>query len=869
MKRLILLVSALLLTGCATVPGEADKPGSPLQWSHLPPLPDPAGFGGAFSGVSNKALIVAGGANFPAEKNGERWGEGEKVWHDRVFVLEPGAMEWRTGFSLPRAMAYGVSVTTPFGVICAGGTDGERAYRDASLLAWVDGRIKRIPLPDLLEPRAGAAGALVGNTIYVAGGQPGPAETAACSTIWTLDLPSGKAPSEMDWIRTEWHEVESWPGPSRSQAVAAAGPDGKFYLFSGFDLRKGPDGKPRRQYLSDAYCFDPKEGWKEIASVPRRAVVSAPAISYGQSHILVFGGHDGAEDALIPELKNEWPGFARDVLAYHTITNTWVKMGEMPVGMVTTNAVAWEGRIVIPGGEIRPRVRTNEVYQAQLAGKKASFGFLNALMLALYLVSLVGMGVYFSKRERTTGDFFLAGRRIPWWAAGISIFGTQLSSISFMAIPAKVYETNWLYFMGAVCIALVQPIVVFFYLPFFRRLNITSAYEYLEKRFNVCARIFGSLSFILFQCGRMTIVLFLPALALAAVTGMNIYWCIAIMGALATFYTVLGGIEAVVWTDVLQVVVLIGGAIVALAIIGFSLDGGFAQVIRTGVADGKFHWADLRWDYTLPVLWVVVVGNLFGNMISYSADQAVIQRYLTTKDEKTAAGAIWTNAALVIPFSILWYFLGTSLYVFYKTRPEGLDPTLKTDQVFPLFIAQELPNGVVGIVIAGLFAASMSTLDSSLNSVATAIVTDFYRRFKPSAEEKTCLSLARLVTLLLGVIATGSAMWMAYNRDVIASLWDVYMAVIGLVMGSLTGLFALGIFTRRANGPGALIGAAFGAAALYVVKTYTDAHFFLFAAVGVVACFIVGYVASFLFPEEWKSVDGLTIYTLPERDKPS
>ncbi|MHC4753091.1 MAG: sodium:solute symporter family transporter [Planctomycetota bacterium] len=187
-------------------------------------------------------------------------------------------------------------------------------------------------------------------------------------------------------------------------------------------------------------------------------------------------------------------------------------------------------------------------------------GWSNWFVLGCYLVILVGVGIYFAKREKSTDDFFLAGRRIPFWAAGLSIFGTQLSAITYLAMPARAYATDWNLLPLNIGILAIAPLVVFVYIPLFRRLNITTAYEYLEKRFHVSIRIFGSLSFITFQLGRMGVVILLPALALSAVTGMNVYLCITLIGVLSTVYTALGGMEAVIWTDVLQAVVLIGVA---------------------------------------------------------------------------------------------------------------------------------------------------------------------------------------------------------------------------------------------------------------------------------------------------------------------
>ncbi len=530
-------------------------PARAVPLGDLPPLPNTRGFGGAFAGVSNDAFLVAGGTNFPEAGRGE----GEKTWHDGVFVLEPGGRQWRTGYKLPRRLAYGVSVTTDFGLICVGGSDEDRAYASVWLLEWTGGAIRTTRLPDLPEARAAAAGAPLDGAVYIAGGQTCPDGQHVTRTFWRLELPK-KTGGSVSWDGLRWEALESWPGPARARAVAVAQAGG-FYLMSGFDLAPGEVGTPRRRYLNDGYRYDPhSRAWRRVADAPR-PVAAAPAAPCGESHILVFGGHDGLEDHPIAERKKRRPGFRRDLLAYHTITDTWAPMGSVPVGLASTNAVAWQGKIVVPGGEVRPGAYSNQVYHVQPQPAQRAFGVINTVVLCLYLLALVAMGAYFSRREKSTDDFFVGGRRVPWWAAGLSIFGTQLSSIAFMAIPAKVYDTDWTYFLGVICIALIQPVIIYFYLPFFRRLNVTSAYEYLEKRFNLAVRLFGSASFILFQAGRMTIVLFLPALALSAVTGFDIRISIIAMGLLATVYTAMGGMEAVVWTDVLQVIVLIGGGL--------------------------------------------------------------------------------------------------------------------------------------------------------------------------------------------------------------------------------------------------------------------------------------------------------------------
>ena len=810
-------------------------------------MPEPLGVAGAFAGVSDGALVVAGGAHFPVSP----FEGGTKVWVDRVWSLEPHAEEWTDAGALPRPLAYGASITIDEGILLIGGSDAERHYPNVMLLRREQGEMRIAQAPSLPVPSANHAAALVDGTVYVVGGQAAPDSTEAYDTVWAAKLEDLLNPVSLP----VWLPVESYPGPGRILPVVAA-QEGALYVFSGAELLAGDDGAPTRTFLADGYRFVPGEGWSAVAGPPS-PTVAAPALAWGPQHIAVFGGDDGALFFRQQELRDDHPGFPRKALTYHSVTDRWAEAGATPFGHVTATAVDWQGAAVIPSGEDRPGHRSPAVWRGEPRIDAAAFGWLDYAALGLYLTSLVAMGFFFSRRERGTEDFFLAGRRVPWWAAGLSIYGTQLSSISFIAIPAKVYATDWVYFLLQLTIIMVAFPVVWIYLPFFRRANLTTAYEYLEQRFNVAVRLFASAAFVLYQLGRMAIVLFLPSIALSTVTGINVYVCILLMGVLATIYTVLGGIEAVIWTDVVQVFVLLGGALLSVAVILTQVEGGLGGLISLGAAHGKFHMFNWSWDFTTAAVWVVVVGNFFNNLVPYTSDQAVVQRYLTTRDEAAAARGIWTNAAMLLPSTLILFTLGTGLWAFYRSRPELLNPNLPADSVFPLFIAQQLPAGVSGLVIAGVFAASMSTLDSSLNSVATAITTDFYGRFRPAAADRAKLRLARWLTALLGVVATAASTALATFN--VGSLWDAFQAAMGLFGGSLAGLFALGIFTRRANATGALIGAVASVAILAWVQQSTPLHFFLYGFVGVTSCVIVGYLTSLFAPGGGKNVDGLTL----------
>jgi solute:Na+ symporter, SSS family len=819
----------------------------PLRWEKLPPLPDREGFAAPFAGVSNDALILAGGANFPDKRP---WEGGTKVWYDTVFALDRPDGPWRLAGKLPRPLAYGVSITTKDGIACVGGSDAQRHYTDAFLLRYGGGAIAIQPLPPLPKPVANACGALLGSTIYVAGGIEAPDSSTALYQFWALDLDKSEA---------VWRELEAWPGPARMLAVAAA-QDGSFFLVGGATLTAGPDGKPLREWLRDAYRFTPGKGWRRLADLPRPVVAApSPALALGPSHLLVLGGDDGAQ-LLTPPTTH--PGFPRDVLAYHTITDTWAKVGTVPFSLVTTSVIPWSGRYVIPGGEERPGVRSTGVWSAEAVRRKAAFGWINYSALVAYLLGMVAIGWVCTRRNKNTDDYFKAGGRIPWWAAGISIYATMLSSLTFMAIPAKAYATDWTFFWANVPILLIAPVIIAFYLPFFRQLNITSAYEYLERRFNLAARLYGSAAFILFQIGRQAIVLLLPSLALAMVSDLDVRLCIILMGVLCVAYTVMGGMEAVIWTDVAQSVVLLGAALVSLLVIVFGTEAGLGGFWVAAAESGKFHMFNWTLDPTTAAnaFWAIVIGNLFINLVPYTSDQAVVQRYMTTRDEAKAGRAIWANALLAVPSTALFFAIGTALFVFYKVHPGKLDPAQTTDTIFPSFIVQNLPVGVAGLVIAGIFAAAQSTVSGSLNSVVTAMMTDFYRRFGGVAEGANGLRLARWLTAAVGVFATGAALGLAQSNR--ASLWDTYNSLVGLAGSGLAGLFALGIFTRRANGYGALVGAVISACALYWVQQHTRIHFFLYAAIGIVTSFTVGWLVSLLLPARSQSVDGLTLSTL-------
>lgn len=340
-----LALVALVATGWAAEPTEPIALG---RWSALPPLPDGLGVAGAFAGVVGDVLVVAGGANFPGRMP---WAGGEKVWHDRVYLLRSPEDSWESGPSLPRPLAYGVAISLAEGLLCAGGSDATGHSAEVFLLEAVGDRIQRRTLPPLPHPLANACGARVGRTIMIAGGSDQPGATAALREFLAFDLATPTA---------RWQRLEPWPGPGRILGVAAA-QGGAFLLFSGAALEADGDGKAVRRYLRDAYRYSSGGGWKRLADVPVPVVAApSPALALGASRIVVLGGDDGTRVGFQP--LDQHPGFSKRAWLYDTTTDTWTSWGEAPVAQVTTPAVTWRGRWVIPSGEVRPGVRSPEVW---------------------------------------------------------------------------------------------------------------------------------------------------------------------------------------------------------------------------------------------------------------------------------------------------------------------------------------------------------------------------------------------------------------------------------------------------------------------------------------------------------------------------
>jgi SSS family transporter len=848
-----------------------------FHFTFLPNLPPNSGYStqpglaGPYTGMDDGVLIVAGGANFPGKLP---WEGGTKVFYDEIFILRTnstGDYSWeKADEKIPFTAGYGGAVETTNGLLCFGGNTASKSISESWLIDYnpATGSIEIKRGPELPVSLTNFAFAKVDGNVYVAGGLT-KLSAASGNHFFRLQM-SGNNP--LNWT---WEALPPWEGKPRAFAVGVGQSNGEancFYLFSGRNIQSGQN----PEVLYDAHVYNPFfNKWSVISEGTQKEfpVMAGTAFAVGAATIIFPSGANGemmnrqleienrvasiseteTNDSELDSLQttllnhlNSHPGFGNQLMVFNTITNEIYSAGKLPkTGQVTTTAVKWGNEVFVPSGEIRPGVRTPGSLKITIDKENRHLGFLDIVVIALYFLILSWMGWFFSKRQKNTDDYFKGGGRVPWWAAGLSIFGTALSAITFMAIPAKTFATNWSYFMLNMTIFMVAPIIVFVFIPFYRKMNITTAYEYLEARFNIVVRLIGSLSFILFQVGRMGVVMFLPSIALNVVTGIDIFVCIGLMGVISLIYTMMGGIEAVIWTDVMQVIVLLGGAILSLVLIIIAVDGGFTAMVQTAAENHKFNLVDVTWSLKQPTVWVMLLGGIFANITTYGTDQTMVQRYLTTKSENAAKQSVWTNAILVIPATLIFFFVGTALFVFYKHYPQELNPTFtNNDAIFPWYIASQLPAGISGLLIAGIFAAAMSSLSSSMNSAATAYSTDIHFRFNWS-NKVGGLKVARIATLVIGLVGILFALMMA-TMDV-KSLWDEFQKILGLVIGSLGGVFLLGILTKKANSPGVLIGIACSIAVQIWVAIHEPVHLIAFAATGVVSCFLFGYIGSILF----------------------
>ena len=465
------------------------------------------------------------------------------------------------------------------------------------------------------------------------------------------------------------------------------------------------------------------------------------------------------------------------------------------------------------------------------------------VVLVIYMMGVFGLGCWFARKSGTTSEFIAAGRSLPGWAVGLSVFGTYVSSIGFLGNTGKAFSGTWNSWVFGLSLPLAAVIAVRYFIPLYRSGQEVSAYYHLERRFGPWARTYALVCYLLSQLARCGTILYLVALALAPLTGWDIRSIILVTGVLVTTYTLLGGIEAVIWTDVVQSVVLVAGAFLCAALLLTGVGGGPNELLELANQHDKFSLGSFSLHPTTltspdPTFWMVLVYGVFINLQNFGIDQSFVQRYLTAKTDRDAKFSVWLASIMFPVVSALFFFIGTSLFSYCQANPEFLaavkrdvvaerlagdrqgltETTLAAeaeklqvadigDKVLPYFIIHHLPAGLAGLLIAAIFAAAMSSMDTSLNSAATLVLADIYRRYlRPHAGERESMAVLYGATLAFGCAGTFTALAMIRVKSALDMWWNLQ----GIFTGGMLGLFLLGLISKRARNPHAALAVAAG-----------------------------------------------------------
>ena len=508
------------------------------------------------------------------------------------------------------------------------------------------------------------------------------------------------------------------------------------------------------------------------------------------------------------------------------------------------------------------------------------------VIVLLSLLAAVAVGIYFSRKQNSTKAYYAANGQVPAWAVGMSMFATIISSVTFLAYPGAAYAGNWILLVQGLMVPIVLLGIVWFIVPLFRRVIRLSTYEYFERRFGPFARIYSSLAFVLEHFAKMGTILYLTGMAMATFTGMDTTMVIVVIGIVVILLTYLGGMEAIIWMDVAQGFLLIFGGVLAIGILFYLIDGGVATVFRVAGEYHKIDFGPYDWDFHQRTFIVLVVNGIFYAVQKYGTDQSIVQRYLAAKDEKSAKKATYLGIALSVPAWTLFMFVGTCLFVYYLLNPNPEVATMKSDQVFPYFIANELPIGITGFIIAALVAGAISSIDSDVNCISAVIVEDYYGKLKKKATDRQKLIVGRFSVLLIGILSIFIALlYVSWGGEgVLGTLFGLY----AIVSAGIVGIFLLGLFSRRANKQGVYIGIIaailFTAYAVLTTTSYDAAdgtkrlmldlgkynfthHTLMLGVYSHLVVLVVGYIASLFFRTPLADKE-LTVYGyLEERKK--
>ncbi|EHQ30819.1 SSS sodium solute transporter superfamily [Mucilaginibacter paludis DSM 18603] len=456
-------------------------------------------------------------------------------------------------------------------------------------------------------------------------------------------------------------------------------------------------------------------------------------------------------------------------------------------------------------------------------------------IIICYLIGMILVGFYFSRKNDSSDQYSKASGSIPGWAIGLSIYATFLSSNTFLGVPGKAFGTNWNAFVFSLSMPLAAWVAAKYFVPFYRNTGQISAYTHLEKRFGPWARTYVVVCFLFTQLARMGSVFFGIALSLQALTGFSMQIIMVVMGISIIIYTVLGGIKAVIWTEVVQGIIKTLGAILIIYLIVTNMPGGVSKIIDIGNSAHKFSLGSFKPDFTKSTFWVVLLYGFFINLNNFGMDQNYVQRYHTAKSSKAASRSVWLCVLIYVPASFLFFIIGSCLYAYYSVHPElievikhqaaierlpvnataaqianmaaHLQPADYGDKVMPHFMVTKIPAGLVGLIVSAILSAAMSTISSGMNSSATVFTVDIYKRyFKPGVNERQTLNLLHIATVIFGILGMGTGIAMIGVKSIL----DIWWQLSGIFAAGMLGLFLLGIISKQTRNHEALIASIIG-----------------------------------------------------------
>jgi SSS family solute:Na+ symporter len=493
--------------------------------------------------------------------------------------------------------------------------------------------------------------------------------------------------------------------------------------------------------------------------------------------------------------------------------------------------------------------------------------WIDTLLVFVSVLATIGVGLYFAKRQKSSDHYFSGGKNIPAWAIGLSIFATLISSVTFLAYPAASYKSNWILLVQGLMVPLVLVCIIWLVVPLYRKAIRLSAYEYFERRFGLGARVYSSLAFMLTHFSKMGTVLYLVCLVLNTLSGIPIMTLIVTIGLCIVFLTLVGGIEAVIWMDVIQGFMIIGGGLLCLGLLLFKPEAGPVATLQQAWDMGKIGFGPYDFNFTELTFWVMAINGAFYALQKYGTDQTIVQRYIVAKTDKDAKRASYIGVLTTVPVWLLFMLIGSLLYVFYHNGTAVLPEGMKSDEVFPFFMGTQLPVGVVGLVLSAIVAAAFSTLASDMNCLSAIGVEDYYQRLKPNCSDKQRLNMGRWLVGVSGIamMAVASLYVVWQGEGVLGMVFELY----AIFSAGIVGIFLLGLFSTRANKQGLYIG--IGVTVLftaYAMLTSTEfevggqerilldlgdwnftQHKYMLGVYSHLIVIVVGYLASFFFPK--------------------